>query len=40
MGTPGSRKRRCKGPEAGNMPGVFEALGVAGTGGTGRSVGG
>ena len=40
MGSPGSGKCRCKGPEAGNMPGVFEALGVAGTGGTGRRVGG
>ena len=40
MGTPGSGKRRCKGPEAGNMLRAFEALGVAGTGGTGRRVGG
>ena len=40
MGLPGSRKRRCKGPEAGNTPGMFEALGVAGAGGTGRRGGG
>lgn len=38
MGTSGGGKRRCKGPEVGNVPGMSEGLGVAGADGTRRRV--
>ena len=40
MSTPGRGKRRCKGPEVGSTPGVFEGSSATGAGGTRRKIGG